>query len=101
MEIVSLDRVRKIFNGKTVVRDISLSITSGQMIGVLGPNGAGKTTTIRMIMGILFPDAGQIRLFGQSSLIKARDKIGYLPEERGWICPGELCCFLFLFFSSS
>jgi ABC-2 type transport system ATP-binding protein len=53
------------------------------LYGFIGPNGAGKTTTIRMIMSILFPDAGQVRVLGHASALEAKDRIGYLPEERG------------------
>src|SRR5439155_21540122 len=63
---------------------LSLSIPTGVVYGLLGPNGAGKTTTIRMIMDILQPDAGAVRLFGQPSGGRAHtERIGYLPEERG------------------
>ncbi|TLY51242.1 MAG: ATP-binding cassette domain-containing protein, partial [Gemmatimonadetes bacterium] len=68
----------------TAVDELSLSIPTGVVYGLLGPNGAGKTTTIRMIMDILQPDAGAVRLFGQPSGGRAHtERIGYLPEERG------------------
>jgi ABC-type branched-subunit amino acid transport system ATPase component len=53
------------------------------MYGFIGPSGAGKTTCIRMIMSILFPDAGTLTVLGRRSAIEAKDRIGYLPEERG------------------
>ena len=53
------------------------------MYGLLGPNGAGKTTTIRMIMNIIAPDHGRIELFGEPFREELKDRIGYLPEERG------------------
>ncbi|PYO42078.1 MAG: ABC transporter [Gemmatimonadetes bacterium] len=82
--LVVLDRVSKRFAGYTAVDELSLSIPTGVVYGLLGPNGAGKTTTIRMIMDILQPDAGAVRLFGQPSGGRAHtERIGYLPEERG------------------
>src|SRR4051794_11235248 len=53
------------------------------MYGVIGPSGAGKTTAIRMIMSILFPDSGALSVLGRASALDAKDRIGYLPEERG------------------
>src|SRR5690242_1202173 len=79
-----LDRVSKRFAGHTAVDQLSLSVPTGVVYGLLGPNGAGKTTTIRMIMDILQPDDGTVRLFGQPSGGRAHaERIGYLPEERG------------------
>lgn len=79
-----LDHITKRFAGHTVVDDLSLTVPTGVIYGLLGPNGAGKTSTIRMMLDILLPDAGRVRLFGGSGT--ARDhsaRIGYLPEERG------------------
>src|ERR1043166_3937577 len=63
--ILVLDRVRKAFAGHTAVDDLSLAVPTGVIYGLLGPNGAGKTTTIRMIMDILQPDAGSVRLLAR------------------------------------
>ncbi|MBK7405012.1 MAG: ATP-binding cassette domain-containing protein [Phycisphaerales bacterium] len=60
-----------------------LRVPDGGLYGFIGPNGAGKTTTIRMIMSILFPDAGRLSVLGKSSAVESKDQIGYLPEERG------------------
>src|SRR2546425_1065538 len=82
--ILVLDSVTKRFAGHTAVDGLSLAIPPGLIYGLLGPNGAGKTTTIRMILDIIRPDAGSVRLFGDSG--SARDhsaRVGYLPEERG------------------
>ena len=65
------------------VRDLDLVVPRGSLSGFIGPNGAGKTTTIRMIMSILFPDRGEISVLGHPSALEAKDRIGYLPEERG------------------
>src|SRR5439155_706552 len=82
--ILVLDRVRKAFAGHTAVDDLSLAVPAGVIYGLLGPNGAGKTTTIRMIMDIMQPDAGSVRLFGAPAGGRSNaERIGYLPEERG------------------
>ena len=68
----------------TAVRDLDLEVPSGVVCGLLGPNGAGKTTTIRMITGMLPPDAGQLRVIGRSMPAERREalaRIGYLPES--------------------
>jgi ABC-2 type transport system ATP-binding protein len=75
--------VRKSFGSTKAVDGIDLTVPRGALYGVIGPNGAGKTTCIRMIMSILFPDAGQLSVLGQRSALDAKDRIGYLPEERG------------------
>jgi ABC-2 type transport system ATP-binding protein len=87
--ILTLDRVSKRFAGHTAVDELSLSVPRGVIYGLLGPNGAGKTTTIRMIMDVLQPDLGVVRLFGGGEPGGGgggrthSERIGYLPEERG------------------
>lgn len=83
MSILEVNGISKSFNGVHAVKDISFKINPGKIHGILGPNGAGKTTTIRMIMNIIFPDSGTIKLFDQSMDDQLKCKIGYLPEERG------------------
>ena len=78
-----LDGVTKRFGGFTAVADLSLCAGAGRITGFLGPNGAGKTTTLRMVLGLAEPDQGSIRIFGETDVQKARDRIGFLPEERG------------------
>jgi ABC-2 type transport system ATP-binding protein len=81
---VEIDRVVKRYAGHDAVRELSLRIPTGTVYGLLGPNGAGKTTTIRMILDILAPDEGTIRLLGVPNTARgATDRAGYLPEERG------------------
>ena len=75
--------VTKTFGRMTAVADLDLAVPRGGLYGFIGPNGAGKTTTIRMIMSILLPDAGEISILGHPSALEAKDRIGYLPEERG------------------
>jgi len=80
---VELRDVRKAFGANLAVDGISLAVRRGGLYGVIGPSGAGKTTCIRMIMSILFPDAGSVSVLGRASALDAKDRIGYLPEERG------------------
>ena len=83
MHVVEVEGVSKSFGGKDVIRDISFSVEKGEIFGLLGPNGAGKTTLIRMLLDIIRPDSGEIRIFGASLDPAGKDRIGYLPEERG------------------
>lgn len=80
---VQLTNVSKQFNGTRAVDDVSLAIKPGVIYGLLGPNGAGKTTMIRMMMRIIYPDSGEVRVFGQPLQEVSKSRIGYLPEERG------------------
>ena len=73
----------KRFGDKDVVRGVSLYIDRGEVIGLVGPNGAGKTTTIRMLLDIVKPDAGTVVALGETLSAATRERIGYLPEERG------------------
>lgn len=82
--ILNVKGLAKSFGPKKTVDKISLSVARGEVMGLLGPNGAGKTTAIRMIMGILTPDAGEISFnFNGRAQPLDKSKIGYLPEERG------------------
>jgi ABC-2 type transport system ATP-binding protein len=85
--VVIADGLTKHFGKYLAVNDVSLSIPKGSIFGVLGPNGAGKTTTLRMLMGILDPDTGERRIFGNPDPRAVTARIGYLPEERG-LYPG-------------
>jgi len=80
---VSLKGVTKRFGSTMAVQHLDLLVPRGGLYGVIGPNGAGKTTSIRMIMSILFPDSGELTVLGHKSALEAKDRIGYLPEERG------------------
>ena len=80
---ILLEGVRKTFGSTTAVHDLDLVVPRGGLYGFIGPNGAGKTTSIRMIMSILFPDSGELSVLGHRSALDAKDRIGYLPEERG------------------
>jgi ABC-2 type transport system ATP-binding protein len=80
---IALANVTKHFNGTCAVDDLSLAVPAGSIYGFIGPNGSGKTTTLRMIMHILLPDRGEIEVLGSRDTAAARDRVGYLPEERG------------------
>jgi ABC-2 type transport system ATP-binding protein len=75
--------VSKSFSGHVAVRELSLEVPKGSVFGLLGPNGAGKTTTLRMVMDILGADSGEVEILGRPADHAARDRIGYMPEERG------------------
>lgn len=81
--VLSLQNVSKTYGEFTAVDDVSLAIPKGSIYGFLGPNGAGKTTTIRMILEIVRPSAGSISILGHASALDVRNRIGYLPEEKG------------------
>ena len=83
MYAVAIDQVTKSFGTHLAVSEVSLEVPRGTIYGFIGPNGSGKTTTLRMIMRILHPDSGRIRVLGEESLGAANDRVGYLPEERG------------------
>ena len=83
MDAVTIRNVTKRYDAVVAVDDLSLSVPRGSIYGFIGPNGSGKTTTIRMIMNILLPDQGAIAVLGENSTRAARDRVSYLPEERG------------------
>lgn len=83
MAIVELHKVRKAYDIKVAVDDLSLRIEQGSMFGLLGPNGSGKTSSIRMMIGMTVPDSGSVTLFDQPFDRKNLHRVGYLPEERG------------------
>jgi ABC-2 type transport system ATP-binding protein len=83
MQAVEVQNVSKVYGDRTVVDNVSLGVSGGEILGVIGPNGAGKTTNIRMIMDIIKPDSGQVLIFGQKFRDEFKSQFGYLPEERG------------------
>jgi len=83
MAAIRLTDVTKRFNGVAAVDSLTLEVPDRSIYGFIGPNGSGKTTTLRMIMHILLPDAGRIEVLGSADTAAARDRVGYLPEERG------------------
>ncbi|MFF0657552.1 ABC transporter ATP-binding protein [Micromonospora tulbaghiae] len=81
--VLRLDGVDRSFGGRQVLKDVSFDVTAGRMTGFVGGNGAGKTTTMRIILGVLAPDAGQVTWRGRPLARAARARFGYMPEERG------------------
>jgi ABC-2 type transport system ATP-binding protein len=81
--VIHVDRVSKRFDQTVALDDVSFEVVPGEVFGLLGPNGAGKTTIIRTILDIIKPDSGRVEVFGHPFRAADRDRIGYLPEERG------------------
>jgi len=80
---IRVDQVSKRFDKTVALDQVSLEARRGEVLGLLGPNGAGKTTLIRTILDIIKPDSGRVELFGRPFRAEDRDRVGYLPEERG------------------
>jgi len=83
MPVLSFVHLKKTYAATVASDDVTFDVGSGDVFGLLGPNGAGKSTLLRMLMDIIAPDAGQILLDGRPLSPAERDRIGYLPEERG------------------
>jgi len=83
MDFLNVEHITKSFDTFKAVNQASFKVSEGMIYGLLGPNGAGKTTTMRMIMNIIIPDSGKIEIFGESFNESHKNRIGYLPEERG------------------
>jgi len=83
MPAIEVEHITKTFGSTCAVNDVSFTIEPGEIFGLLGPNGAGKTTTIRIILDIFKPDAGRVALLGGPMTEDKKDRIGYMPEERG------------------
>jgi lipopolysaccharide export system ATP-binding protein len=86
MSTLRTQDLTKSYGGRTVVRDVSVEVKSGEIVGLLGPNGAGKTTTFYMVVGLTAPDSGRVVLNGEDvtdapMYLRARKGIGYLPQE--------------------
>ncbi len=86
--------LRKRYGRQVAVHDVSLEVGRGQVVGLLGPNGAGKTSVIKMLLGLVHPDAGEVLLLGRpASEPAARTRVGYLPElfrYQPWLTPVEV-----------
>lgn len=97
MNALEIENISKKFGDFYAVKNLSFSIPQGIIYGLLGPNGAGKTTTIRMVMNIIIPDEGEILVLDRKMDEDMKERIGYLPEDRG-LYPkmkvGELLLFL-------
>jgi ABC-2 type transport system ATP-binding protein len=86
--------LRKVFGGKVAVRNLTLDVPRGEVFGFLGPNGAGKSTSVKMLLGLVFPTSGEAEILGRpAGDVKARSKVGFLPEHfrfYDWLTPAEL-----------
>jgi ABC-2 type transport system ATP-binding protein len=83
MSIVEVSNITKSFGQKKAVADVSFDVRQGEIFGLLGPNGAGKTTTIRLMLDIFRPDAGKVSILDGPMTEAKKNRIGYMPEERG------------------
>jgi len=83
MYTVEVSHVTKSFGAIKAVDDLSFNVGKGEIFGLLGPNGAGKTTTIRLILDIFKPESGEVAVLGGPMTEATKDRIGYMPEERG------------------
>jgi ABC-2 type transport system ATP-binding protein len=81
--IVEVNHISKCFGSTKAVEDISFCVERGEIFALLGPNGAGKTTTIRLMLGIFEPEHGTVSILGGPMHEDKKDRIGYMPEERG------------------
>jgi ABC-2 type transport system ATP-binding protein len=97
MHVVEVTHIAKSFGMTQAVADVSFAVNRGEIFGLLGPNGAGKTTTIRLILDIFRPDRGEISVLGGPMTEAKKDRIGYMPEERGLYQDAPLeRCLLYL-----
>jgi ABC-2 type transport system ATP-binding protein len=83
LPVVEVSHISKSFGAVKAVEDVSFSVEKGEIFGLLGPNGAGKTTTIRVVLDIMKPAGGQVAILGGEMDEAKKDRIGYMPEERG------------------
>ncbi|MFF7632474.1 ABC transporter ATP-binding protein [Kitasatospora sp. NPDC008050] len=80
---LEVDRVSKRYGDTVALREMTFDVRSGEIFGFVGSNGAGKTTTMRIVLGVLAADAGEVRWAGDRVTLRTRSRIGYMPEERG------------------
>ncbi|CEP68354.1 ABC transporter-like [Moorella glycerini] len=97
MAIIEARNLTKVYGRQTACREICLSVEEGQVFGLLGPNGAGKSTLVKMLVGLVYPTAGEARVAGYPPQdIKGRRQVGFLPENfrlHGWLQGEELLIF--------
>jgi len=80
---IEIDLLCKSYGKTVALREMSFAVGAGELFGFVGSNGAGKTTTMRVILGVLAADSGQVRIDGRPVDLDIRRRIGYMPEERG------------------
>ena len=83
MTAVAVHHLYKSYSGKTAVEDLTFSVDHGEILGLIGPNGAGKSSTIKILLDFMTPDSGEVEIFGHQMNETFKNRIGYLPEERG------------------
>ena len=83
MNFIEAVHLRKSYGELLAVNDLTFSVSPGEILGLIGPNGAGKSTTIKIALDFMKPDSGEVLIFGQRMNESLKDRIGYLPEERG------------------
>jgi ABC-type branched-subunit amino acid transport system ATPase component len=81
--MLELQGLTRRYGDLVALDDLSFTVAEGQMFGFVGPNGAGKTTAMRIVLGVLEPDAGAVRWRGRPMTDKMRQRLGYLPEDHG------------------
>ena len=81
--MLELQGLTRRYGDLVALDDLSFTVAEGQMFGFVGPNGAGKTTAMRIILGVLAPDAGEVRWRGQPMNDEIRKRVGFLPEDYG------------------
>jgi ABC-type Mn2+/Zn2+ transport system ATPase subunit len=81
--VLELQRLTRRYGDLVALDDLSFTVAEGQMFGFVGPNGAGKTTAMRIVLGVLAPDAGEVRWRGQPMTDEMRKHVGYMPEDHG------------------
>ncbi len=93
MSSIKVNQISKRFGNQQAVAEVSFEVEAGEIFGLLGPNGAGKTTSIRIILDIFKPDSGEVEILGGKMNEEKKNRIGYLPEERGLYqdIPLEVC----------
>ncbi len=83
MTAVAVNHLHKSYAGKPAVKDLSFTLDPGEILGLIGPNGAGKSTTIKTILDFMKPDSGDVAILGHRMTEATKNRIGYLPEEKG------------------
>jgi ABC-type multidrug transport system ATPase subunit len=81
--VLELQGLTRRYGDLVALDDLSFTVREGQMFGFVGPNGAGKTTAMRIVLGVLAPDAGEVRWRGQPMTDEMRKRVGYMPEDHG------------------
>jgi ABC-2 type transport system ATP-binding protein len=91
-DVLELRGLTRRYGDLVALDDLSFTVREGQMFGFVGPNGAGKTTAMRIILGVLAPDAGEVRWRGRPMTDEIRKRLGYLPEDHGQTSSIQCAC---------